>query len=316
MYRKALIVGIEDYGGKNNLGSCVEDAHKMEKVLERHGTGKVNFTCTVLTDEFRKVRQEDLRSELIAHFQTECDVALFYFSGHGEVNDLGGFLVTPDGGKHGKGVSMFEVVNLINHSPADHNIIILDCCNSGAMAEFVDQNVSIKRSGISILASSRADEKSIERLGGGLLTSMVVAALEGGAANILGQVTIADVYRFADQLSKLGEPRPVFKSHVDRLIPIRENKPNVEEKILRNLPRYFKEKTDLFQLDPTYEPEEDTSIEAHTMIFGELQSMNRLRLVVQDPPHKHMYHAAIYSGTCSLTPLGQFYWTMVVNGNL
>ena len=45
--RKALIVGINYYGGDNDLSGCVNDAYNLSKVLERNadGTLKLNETC-------------------------------------------------------------------------------------------------------------------------------------------------------------------------------------------------------------------------------------------------------------------------------
>ncbi|MEL6135369.1 MAG: caspase family protein, partial [Bacteroidota bacterium] len=71
-------------------------------------------------------------------------------------------------------------------------------------------------------------------------------------------------------------------------------------------------KTLKYDLDPTYEPTEKSSIEENTKIFRHLQDMNRQGLVVPDPPHKDMYFAAVENGSCSLTPTGQFYWDLVV----
>jgi len=43
--RRALIVGIDTYGGENNLNSCVADAKAMADALSRHKDGEKNFDC-------------------------------------------------------------------------------------------------------------------------------------------------------------------------------------------------------------------------------------------------------------------------------
>lgn len=42
--RIALIVGINHYDHGGSLFGCVDDAHAVKAVLERHGDGAVNFT--------------------------------------------------------------------------------------------------------------------------------------------------------------------------------------------------------------------------------------------------------------------------------
>ncbi len=49
MPRKALIVGINYYEHGVPLFGCVDDAHAVKAVLERHGGGDINFDCTLLT---------------------------------------------------------------------------------------------------------------------------------------------------------------------------------------------------------------------------------------------------------------------------
>ena len=41
--RIALIVGINYYEHGDSLFGCVDDAHAVQAVLERHGNGSVNF---------------------------------------------------------------------------------------------------------------------------------------------------------------------------------------------------------------------------------------------------------------------------------
>ncbi len=43
--RIALIVGINYYEHGSNLFGCVDDAHAVKAILERHDGGAVNFDC-------------------------------------------------------------------------------------------------------------------------------------------------------------------------------------------------------------------------------------------------------------------------------
>jgi len=60
------------------------------------------------------------------------DIALFYFSGHGMITSIGGFVITTDTESYDEGVAMDEILSYANQSKAREKIIILDCCHSGA----------------------------------------------------------------------------------------------------------------------------------------------------------------------------------------
>jgi hypothetical protein len=52
MARRALIVGINDYGGPpNDLRGCVPDADAMAKVISQHKDTEKNFDCWVWLDK-------------------------------------------------------------------------------------------------------------------------------------------------------------------------------------------------------------------------------------------------------------------------
>ncbi|CAB5507890.1 hypothetical protein AZO1586I_2165 [Bathymodiolus thermophilus thioautotrophic gill symbiont] len=51
--RKALIIGINYYEHVSPLYGCVDDAHAVKAVLERHDGGSVNFDCMLQTGTSR-----------------------------------------------------------------------------------------------------------------------------------------------------------------------------------------------------------------------------------------------------------------------
>ena len=53
--RKALIVGIDYYAHVSPLHGCVNDAHSVKGVLERHSDGTLNFgiSCSLAPDRRR-----------------------------------------------------------------------------------------------------------------------------------------------------------------------------------------------------------------------------------------------------------------------
>ncbi len=230
--RKALIVGIDDYPSAP-LNGCVNDANKMEEVLKKHQDGSRNFDCKKLITPTRHITRSSLRRDVEELFAYQADIALFYFSGHGTENNLGGYLVTQE----------HEVV------------IILDCCYSGAFGRMPEiDNISMNlREGISVLTASSADQPSIETNGNGIFTKLVYEALQGGASDVLGHVTVASVYAYADQILGAWEQRPLLKSHVSKLLPLRFCSPQVDPSILRLLPNYFEAGDYIYPLDPSYE---------------------------------------------------------------
>ncbi len=314
--RRALIVGIDDYP-EAPLRGCVNDAMAIRKLLACNDDGSPNFECLTLTAPSDEIARPVLRQSLTRLFDDEADVALFYFSGHGTINNLGGFLVTQDVASYDEGVSMAEVLRLANCSKAREVVIILDCCHSGALGSLpqVNNDAVLLREGVSVLTGSRASQRTVESDGSGLFTSLICDALQGGAADIIGDVTVAGVYAYVDQMLGAWAQRPLFKSHVSKLIPLRKCKPQVPLEILRLLPRYFPTPDAELALAPSYEPEAEPNHPEHEEIFGHLQMYRDARLLVP-VGEKHLYHAAINCKSCRLTEQGQFYWRLANEGRL
>jgi len=321
--QKALIVGINDYPNAP-LSGCVDDANKMEEVLARNEDGSPNFTCKKLTAPNKTITKAMLKKHVEDLFAYQPDVALFYFSGHGTENNLGGYLVTQDAKVYDEGLPMQEVLTLANNSRAHEVVIILDCCNSGAFGRVpaINNTAVNLREGISVLTASLADQSSIEVNGNGIFTKLIYEALQGGASDVLGHVTVASVYAYADQILGAWDQRPLLKSHVSTLLPLRKCRPQVDSSILRLLPEYFKPADFTYPLDPSYEPDKhDVGLEyqtrnpEHEMIFKHLQKYRDAHLLIP-VGEDHLYYAAIRSKACKLTALGQFYWNLANRGKI
>ena len=251
-------------------------------------------------------------SDLFA--KSDCDVALLYFSGHGTETDLGGYLVTPDAIRYDEGVNLTEVLTMANNSPARERVIILDSCMSGAFGQVpaTGSNAANLPEGVSILTASRGDQVSVEVAGGGLFTSLVVDALEGGAADILGHVTAPGIYAYLEAALGAWDQRPLFKSHVSKLVPIRKCHPAVDPAILRELPALFPLPAEDLPLSPAYEKTSKVGKDPEVTIFEKLQALNRVHLVVPVGT-THMYGAAMESRMCRLTASGRYYWRLANN---
>jgi hypothetical protein len=149
----------------------------------------------------------------------------------------------------------------------------------------------------------------------GVFTALVCSALDGGAADILGNVSVASIYAYVDQAFGAWDQRPLFKSHVSRMLSLRSAKPAIDVAILRHLPDWFGSPDAEFALSPRHEhtaKPQDGDAEA---IFRFLQRCNRVKLV-EPIDEEDMYYAAINSTGCRLTALGRFYWKLADDGRI
>lgn len=154
--KRALIVGIDNYASKSLTG-CVNDANAVASVLEANADGSPNFSVKQFTASTNKITRAELRKWLEDLFSGEVDTCLFYFSGHGCLTPVGGYLVTSDGQSYDEGISMHEILILANRSKARSKVIILDCCHSGALGKLPDitEDRSLLGHGTIILTASR-----------------------------------------------------------------------------------------------------------------------------------------------------------------
>jgi len=256
----------------------------------------------------------ELKAAVDELFQGTCDIALLYFSGHGLLNSSGGFLVAPDYQRNDEGLSMDHILAFVNKSQAKNKVIILDCCHSGAMgapaatAELASAQLI---DGVVILTASRDSESAVEVNGHGVFTSLLLDALQGGAADLRGHITPGSVYAYVDQALGPWEQRPVFKTNVSRFTSLRTVPPQVPIDVLRKITTYFKAPQEHFPLDPTFEDtNKDIAIPENVAIFKHLQKFQSVGLVVPVNA-EFMFFAAQDSTACRLTALGYHYWRLV-----
>lgn len=314
--KRGLFVGIDDYPGMPLVG-CADDASRLRTLLARNEDGSPNFDTKLLISPAEVVTRPILRAQLDELFSSKADVALFYFSGHGAVTKRGGIIVTTDVEQNDEGITMEELVSRANDSMVSEAIIFLDCCFSGAAGEaaMLKADTAVLREGVSILSASRKSQVSMATTEGSIFTNLVRAALTGGAADVVGRVTVASVYAYVDQTLGSWEQRPVFKSHVARLTPLRQCKPWVDLDVLRKLPAYFPSEGFEFPLDPSYEPDAPPPHAEHEAVFKDLQRLRDARLLCP-VGEDHLYYAAIRSKRCKLTALGEFYRDLAMRGRL
>jgi hypothetical protein len=212
---------------------------------------------------------------------------------------------------------MMDVLQMANDSKADEVVVLLDCCHSGHLGnpKVVDNNKAMLREGVSIITASRGDQMSVEVAGGGLFTSLVVNALEGGAADLLGEVTAPTVYATVEAALGAWDQRPLFKAHMSKVICLRRCRPPIDIATLRELPTIFPVPAEDLPLSPQHEATCADVDVAKNQVFCKLQDLNRVHLVVPVDA-QHMYDAAMQSKACRLTPAGRYYWRLATGGML
>lgn len=315
--KKALVVGINNYHS-SPLSGCINDASGVATILETHGDGTPNFDVRLETDVQTRSK---LKTMIVELFSGNSNTVLLYFSGHGFLNEIGGYLVTPDHARYDEGISMDEILILANQSKSKDKIIILDCCHSGAFGTpTIGGGASHLQEGVTILTASRPDEPSIEINGHGIFTNLLLDALQGGAADLRGHISPGGVYAYIDQALSAWEQRPVFKTNVTRFTSLRTVTPQVSSATFRKIIEYFPAPQDEFKLDPSYEYTNTKDIKHvviapyakpdNVAIFKNLQKFQSVGLVVPVNT-EYMYFAAMESKSCKLTSLGYHYWRLV-----
>ncbi|MDB4349901.1 caspase family protein [Omnitrophica bacterium] len=323
--RKALVVGINYYEHISALYGCVDDAHAVKNVLERNSNGTVNFAVKLLsgTGSTAPVSRSELRESIQDLFSGECETALFYFAGHGHIEATGGYLIASDAKTGDEGIPLGDVLMFADKSATKNRIIVLDSCHSGIVGAIPSSPTYAElREGTTILTASTADQYASEKNGAGVFTTLFVDALNGGAGNLVGDVTPGSVYAHIDQSLGPWDQRPVFKTNVKSFVSLRKVQPPIDLLELQRITEFFPSPGFAFRLDPSFEPErtnQDQSISdpnpVNTAKFAILQKYNRVNLVVPvDAPH--MWHAAMGSKACKLTVLGEHYRRLVGQGRI
>lgn len=316
--RKALCVGIDFYAYTNPLGGCVNDALSVQNALKRHANGSKNFDVLPLhgIDNEQYVTKNMLKDAVKWLFEGDPEIALFYFAGHGSVDELGGYLCTSEIRRSDEGFSLGDLMTIVSASKAHNKIIILDSCHSGFLGNSAaTPGFSTLPENTTILTACRDSETAAEECGHGLFTGLLVNALEGGAKNILGDVTPGSVYSYIDQSLGAWDQRPVFKANIKNFICLRKNEPEIQLTDLQKITTYFPSPKFQYKLDPTYEEDKNNTDNKevnkdHEAIFALLRKYFQLGLVVP-VDEKYMYWAAVNSRSCKLTALGQHYWRLV-----
>ena len=313
--------------GDNKLEGCIEDINLVKSAIERNGDDSPNFDVRMMPDVQTSAEVMVAINQL---FSGDGDTSLLYLSGHGYVNTTCAEIVMPQnistGTQYYSGIQMSTIMQVVNQSHVRNKIIILDCCHSGSMGKYNIQDVgSILQTGVSVLTACREDESAMEAGGHGLFTELLCAALNGGAADYCGNITMGGVYAYIDRSFGPWDQRPVFKTNVTEFAPLRKVAPQVPLSVIRELSSLFADPTVDLPLDPSFEDTNAPNIK-HEWVepyankdnvrkFKMLQKLQSIGFV-KPVDEQFMYFAAMKSKSCRLTELGRYYWRLVNDGRI
>ncbi len=240
--RRALIVASYEYQDDSlqKLVTPAQDAEALARVLEAPAIGGFD-QVQVLTNR----PAHEARFEIEAFFsrRKRDDLLLLYFSGHGIKDDDGRLYLAATNTQRGMFRSTAIPATFVNETMSDsrsrRQVLILDCCHSGAFArgmiakggESVDIRDRFQGRGRVVLTASNATQYAFQGddiIGEGpqsVFTRHLVRGLETGEADLDadGMVTLDELYdyvyeRVIDETPKQTPGKWVFDMQGDILI--------------------------------------------------------------------------------------------------
>ena len=217
--KRALLIGISEYKDYklSKLSSPLADTQDLAELLKRDDVGAFDEVELLLNSTLAHAKR---RIANLCDGRSKDDFILFYFSGHGILDFSGDlFFVLADtivDELYATALHSFFVRDVLNKSRSRRQLIILDCCHSGAFASGVKGHAvgatAISRDtfevdgyGREVLASNAATQFAWEGqniLGNtdrSLFTHFLVEGLQTGRAGAADSdvITAEQVYRYA-----------------------------------------------------------------------------------------------------------------------
>jgi uncharacterized caspase-like protein len=230
--RRAVVIGIDKYQAPRigELSGAVRDATEICEILKQNDNFKIE-PQHFLTDQ--RATADNIRAAISdVFYKTEepCELALFYFSGHGRKDYLDYGYLLPHDCDHTapfvRGIRIQELKQLFLHPKLNIEtaIMILDCCYSGIATQTrgdPDEEANLESfreelrlesagSGRFILASARADEAAREKKQKhafseeeahvhGLYSFHVIEGLRAGACDDFGCVSLGALIKYINE---------------------------------------------------------------------------------------------------------------------
>ncbi|MDJ0733340.1 MAG: caspase family protein [Nostocaceae cyanobacterium] len=202
MARKlALLIGVSKYeAGLPPVPTAAKDVDALYQVLQNPQLGGFDSVETLLDPDL--VRMQTAIQKLFANCKKD-DLTLLFFSGHGITDDRNGrlYLATPITSRDAfkaTAVSAGFIQDIMKASPSRQQVVILDCCYSGA---FVQDWQAKSISDCALLASSSDISKSFEAEDSGVYTYYLVEGIKTGTADRDGNgvISIDELHDYAKE---------------------------------------------------------------------------------------------------------------------
>jgi uncharacterized caspase-like protein len=244
----ALLIGVSEYeAGLPPLPAVPNDVEAMRRVLQDPNLGGFDVVERLLNPH--PIAMQCAIEKLFAECQKD-GLALLFFSGHSITDDNGRLFLTTGltDEKTFKATSLPAsfVHDVMNGSPCQRQVVILDCCYSGAFTEGWQLALGSKER--AVLMSSNAVQKSFEHEGSGIYTRYLVEGIETGVAdsngNGNGTISIQELHEYAKKKVQEAKPAMTPEIHTHRegfniLLAQAPKKPEAEYRKL--VERYAKE---------------------------------------------------------------------------
>ncbi|MEH1928412.1 caspase, EACC1-associated type [Nostoc sp.] len=230
MAKVALLIGVSEYEpGLTPLPAATKDVEAMQRVLQNPEIGGFD-EVKVLVNPRRQAMEEAI--ETLFDSRQRDDLVLLFFSGHGIKDESGKlYFSTCNTRKNLQGrlfettaVAASSVHKFMTNSRSRQQVVILDCCFSGAFAEgmvakeegFVDVRNQLSGEGRAVLTSSTSTQYSFEQQGAdtSTYTRYIVEGLETGAADWDedGWISVDELHDYAAK--KVQEATPAMKPEI------------------------------------------------------------------------------------------------------
>jgi hypothetical protein len=216
MAKHALLIGVNKYDHLPHLPGATKDIEEIRKILEDPNLGEfLHKNITLLEDPDRHA-VEDAIYELFEDRKTD-DLLLFYFAGHG-LNEISGqfYLAAKNTSKVKNKLKDITAISAkylqekMTQSSSEHQVIILDCCNSGAFSKGMSVRSSNRLNlkslggkGRAVLTSSTSGQYSFEDqdLGCGIFTHYLIEGIKKGTADLDkdGWISANELHEYASE---------------------------------------------------------------------------------------------------------------------
>lgn len=214
MVKTALLIGVSEYEHELNLlPAATRDVEEFQKVLQDLELGSFDEVATIHNPIPQDMREgiEDIFTD-----RAKNDLVLLYFSGHGIKDNKGNFhLATRTTRRHSNGrlkrasaIPAKFIHEIMNDCRAKRQVIILDCCFSGAFDPslqtkddgYIDLEQQLGAEGRIVLTSSNSIEYSFEHPDAdlSLYTHHLIEGIKTGASDLNndGLISVLEIHRY------------------------------------------------------------------------------------------------------------------------